>query len=65
MGVPAMRHRLDAVEPLREETLIALELELFGHDTGGIRQHAVDGDDGIGFDAARTSHGVLFSVRGM
>ena len=40
----AMHHRFEAVEPLREEALVGLELELVRHDAGRIRDHAVAAD---------------------
>ena len=49
------------VEPVREEALVGLELELLRHDAGGIRQHPVHRDDGISFDAAGTGHRAHFT----
>ena len=55
-----MHHHIDPVEPAFEEVLIGLELERVRHDTRGIREHAILGDDGITFDATRTGHGNHF-----
>src|SRR5580700_10159689 len=52
-----MHHYVDPVEPAFEEVLIGLELERVRHDTRGIRDHAILGDDGITFDSTRTGHG--------
>jgi hypothetical protein len=51
-----MRHHINPVEPAFEEMLIGLELERVRHDTCGIREHAIFGDNGITFDATRTGH---------
>jgi hypothetical protein len=60
MRVAPMHHHIDPVEPAFEEVLIGLELERVRHDTRGIRDHAILGDDGITFDSTRTGHGDHF-----
>jgi hypothetical protein len=54
-----MHHHIDPVEPAFEEVLIGLELERVRHDTRGIGEHAILGDDGITFDATRMGHNLL------
>jgi hypothetical protein len=58
MRVAPVHHDIDPVEPAFEEVPIGLELERVRHDTRGIREHAILGDDGITFDA--TGHGHNF-----
>jgi hypothetical protein len=56
MRVAPVNHDVDPVEPAFEEALIGLELERVRHDTRGIREHAILGDDGITFDATGRGH---------
>ena len=58
-----MHYHIDPVERAFEELVIGLELERVRHDTRGIRDHAIRGDDGITFDSARTGHGNHFTAR--
>ena len=45
-----MHYHIDPVERAFEELVIGLELERVRHDTRGIRDHAIRGDDGITFE---------------
>src|SRR3984893_9902214 len=58
MRVTPMHHHIDPVESAFEELPIGLELERIRHDTLGIREHAILGDDSKTFDATRTGHGI-------
>src|ERR1700730_1431083 len=57
MRVAPMHHHIDPVEPAFEKVPVGLELEPVRHDTYGIREHAILGDNGITFDVTRTGHG--------
>src|SRR5579863_331813 len=53
MGVAPVHHHDGCVEPAFEELPVGLELQRVRHDARGIREHAILGDDGVTFDAAR------------
>jgi hypothetical protein len=59
MRMAPMYHHIGPVEPAFEKVPIDLELERVWHDTRGIREHALLGDDGITFDATRTGRNHL------
>jgi hypothetical protein len=63
VGVAAVDHDIDAIEAALEEALVGLDLQLIRHDPGGVGQHAVFGNDGVAFDAARMGHGCLSQYR--
>ncbi len=56
-----MHHRIDAIEPGFEEAAVGLEFERGWHDAGGIRDHAIFGNDGVPFDTGLMSV-VLFHI---
>ena len=57
-----MYQNIDPVEPAFEEVLIGLVLERIRHDSFGIRNHAILGDNGITFDATRAKHGNVSTI---
>jgi hypothetical protein len=55
--VSSMHGHVRRIEGGFKKSLIGLELQFRRHDTAGVREHAVSGDDHIAFDA----HEVRFS----
>ena len=51
LRVAPMHHHIDPVQRTLKEALISFKLQRVRHDSGGIRQHAVLGNNGIALDA--------------